>query len=322
MYERIVTPREENPRPSMQRPFERAPPEMLPPGTRVRTRPSSPHNLTFREPRYDRPTELEDHGVLPSIEGPDGSSSSLQARRNPFDRYVEPQVVDHAREEGRTLRDADFSGLTNSQGASSKRRRLDEAPQLLEYRTVRRDSPGIVRERVYLPDTQPRSSYVQTRAVDHGEPRLSPQVRPAATAQDRARYVELQPLYDVRDYASPASNVHRSVSNQYDLREASRLQPRQSSHMYDPRGVHETGVRMHPREADQQSSMFVNRVYETVADSHPDNRIQYLPQDSQTRYIQHSGPPREGAGMPPRQRVFQYEDEPVTVSRSFAPVQH
>jgi hypothetical protein len=79
---------------------------------------------------------------------------------------------------------------------------------------------------------------------------------------------------------------------------------------------------MYPREMGQQSSMVVSRVYEPVAEGHPDRRVQYLPAEPQTRYMQPSGlTPREGAGAQPRPRVLQYEDAPVTISRSFAPVQ-
>lgn len=316
----------------MQRPLERAPPMMLPPGTRVRTRPSSPQGFPYHHPRQNGDFEGGEGTILPSIEGSDGAYLSPRAHLNPFDRHSEPRDTHPGWESGRSLRDVAFIDLAaDSDGSTPKRRRLEEIPPLSQYRPGRRDSPRRPVERLYMGQAQPRPAHVENRIADYDEPRSSPRVRPAVSVADN-RYVERQPLHDVRDLPNNVARSHQPMAAAHEAREMMNMQPRYYPQSHNARSRDDFEVTRPARDLDNPSSIPVSRVYEPIVESRGyDSRLareydltvreQHVPpvsQDLRQRYIYPAGSNvRELQALPP-QRVLEYDHRPAASTHPYA----
>ncbi|KIX04938.1 uncharacterized protein Z518_05809 [Rhinocladiella mackenziei CBS 650.93] len=313
LYERIIArPREIIPE-SAQRHYERPPPAMLPPETRVRTRPPSPQPLTYRENRHSGNFD-GDSTVLPSVEGPDGAYLSPRSHRNPSGRHSEPRDIKLTREEMGSLRDPVFIDSDNPEH-SLKRRRVEEVPPLPEYRTVR-EPPVRHRERFFLPHPQSASTHVETRITDHQAPRQSPRPRPPAPVLDTNRYVERQPIRDTRDLSYTDAPIPKSMSGTNGFRETTIMQPR-----YPSRAGIELETSIHRQEFENRASVPVRRVYEPIDEPRAyDTRtgmahnmasgeqfVQSISKESRTRYTYPAGTVvREPLEPIPRQRLLEY----------------
>lgn len=327
LYERVVKhPREAFPE-LAPRSDERRPPATLPTSMRVRTRPSSPHDLTYRE---HRGFDVGSSTILPSVEGPDGTYLSPRARHNPFERRSEPRDAYPARGDDRGFQSVAYIDRDDHNRQSLKRHRLEEVPPLPEYRVIRRESPVRHPERMLAPLAQSRPPYVESRAADYSEPRSSPQFRAAALVSGTRRFVESHSRDD-RDLAP----VHRPASTSYDLRETAPAQSRRTSYLRSSAVPLEAEMNMPRRESERQAPAVVSRVYEPVVEPRAfdgrtlmdynvaarEHNVQAISQDYRTRYVY---PPGSNVPAPlearPRQRVLEYIDGSPTASRMYAPI--
>ncbi|EXJ77568.1 hypothetical protein A1O3_09795 [Capronia epimyces CBS 606.96] len=332
LYERIATRPNEILPDRATRYDERTSAAILPPGTRVRTRPSSPQGYLYRDHRHGGNPEAGDATVLPSIEGPDGSYLSPRSRQNPFNSHPESRETNVAREDGRGFRDVAFVDLTGSVEQSSKRRRFAEIPALPEYRIARRDSPERHREHLYMPQSQTGRTRTETRVIDYGELRSSPGRQPLAPSLEHLRYVERQSVYDNRDPNPSGTSTHQAFPAVQGSRE---MPAGQSRYPAQHQGsMRSDGFEANtPRRLEQSFPNPTHRVYEPVLDSRGyENRnamdrngairehyAESVPQDSRTRYVYHSGSilhePVEDLS---RQRVLEHEYRPAAITGHFA----
>lgn len=296
---------------------------------RVRTRPSSPQPLTWRDSRRAAHVEGGDGTILPSIEGPDGSYMSPQSRRNPFDRRSEPRDTNLGRED-RHLRQLAFVDLTGSNESTPKRRRVEEGLPPLDYRPVRRESPDEYRERVLVPQPSLRSSHVESR-ISEFEPRSSPRMRPGAIAPE-TRYVDRHPTREVRDLSHIGQRYHQPVPATHDNRETATTQSRYYAQNYPTINRGDFEAIIPTREPGVPSLIPVSRVHEPVVEPRgydPRNgrehdvvvREQYeqpVGQESRARYLYPAGSDvREPVERLPPQHAYEYEYRQPPPSRSY-----
>ncbi|EXJ81646.1 hypothetical protein A1O1_07711 [Capronia coronata CBS 617.96] len=334
LYERVSTRSNDIMPDRATRHEERAPPTMLPPPTRVRTRPSSPQGYPYRDQRLAGNPEVGDATVLPSIEGPDGAYMSPRSRQNPFDNRMEPHETNLAREDNRNIRDVAYIDLTGSGDQSSKRRRFAEVPPLPEYRTARRDSPNRHREHHYVQQSQPGVSRAETRVFDYGELRSSPRLRHQDSALEPLRHVERPSVYDIRDPLPAKATTHQTslaVNGRHEMA-ASQSRYHSQNHLFRRSDGLEIST---PRNGGQYFPNPGQRVYEPILDSpsyENQNALERngaireqqggpIPRDSRPWYTYPSGSMvTEQLGELPRQRVLEYDFRPAATAGHYAQV--
>ncbi|KAI1630074.1 hypothetical protein EDD37DRAFT_558805 [Exophiala viscosa] len=336
LYERIDTRSHDTIPEPVQRPLERVQPTMMPAEPfRVRTRPSSPQGPTYEARRPGGEFDAGNGTIVQSIEGPDGAYLSSTSRQNPFQGHPVRRDTNVVHEPTQSYRDVPVVDLTNSDDPSLRKRRLEEVSAPSDYRSARRGSPPRYLERSYVPLSQPGSAYDSPRAVEYGERRPSPQLRPAAPIVDTRRYVEHRPAYEAHDAPNTSTAIRSQMDGAYDLREPARLQPRPVSHVQASRGLPAPDINMSRHAPENRPATVLSRVYEPLHDSRGyDDRVmfdqpgtareqyvQYLPQDPHARHAYASHPAaQESLPGSLNQRTYDYHDAPASNVRPYAHV--
>ncbi|KIW82411.1 hypothetical protein Z517_05438 [Fonsecaea pedrosoi CBS 271.37] len=287
-------------------------------GAQVRTRPSSPQDFTRRESR-NIDFERGDGTVLPSIEGPDGSYMSPRLRRNPFETHTEPRETNAGREVGRTARNATYIDLTHSSSQTPKRRRLDEVQPVQERHVNRRESPGRLVDRHYMP--QPVAAHSEIRTADYGEHRSSPRLPPGISTREAA-YADRHPLYDAHDSPHSVVRLYEPLPATHELRETTTMQRQYHSQNYAASSHNEFESIRPTRDLGKRPLLPLGQVYEPIGESRTyDSRIareperlvreqyvQPIVQEPRVRYIYPDGSNgREPLQPLPPQRLPEYD---------------
>ena len=266
----------------------------------VRTRPSSPQDFSYREPRRNGQLEGGDGIILPSIEGNDNLPISPRERRNPFDRLSEPRDLDTHFRERQTVREPPLADFPSHAAHAYQRRRvedLDRGQPLPEYRNFREASPIRHAEPFYRSRGQPDPVRTGTRLLEYNEPRSSPRL--LSQKYPDVRESGFYPQHTVHDhgFGQPAHSATRLRDG-----EAENHIPQYASRTYEALPEY--------RAYDNRAAMEHNR---SIV---PRENAQPAVQDS---YARHAYPPgtvvREPLEAFPRQRVVEYEYHP-TANRS------
>ena len=302
-------------------------------GALVKTRPSSPQEITQPQARYHANPEGGDGSVLPSVEGLDGSYIPPRARRNPFERAANLRETNRAQYEGGNLRDAAYVDLTHSSSQTPKRRRL-EAVAPTEQQMIRRQSPERPVEHRHLSEPQQRGVYPEPLILEHGEPRYSPQLQPVTSVRDHG-YDTRQVFHSARDPSRPGAPVYEPVPLTHPVLERAPLQSLQPPYRsQNSDAVTRNDIEVTRPVGDLRYAPFQHgdRVYEPVGESRAyDNKFekgerlvpvreQYMQpsrEEARVRYIYADGTDVRQPLQPlPLQHVEEYERS-TAPTRSF-----